>query len=179
MRALIDARQGAARSLAEVDEFRSIAQSLDRAGAYSAIITDDVGLLDFDARIEAEISALGYAASSEEAQRIRAAYGDATLLRPYSAFGVGAGMEGGEQFMVLVLAHDDAESASRNEELLESQLRIGLSVFTGTTWAEIFNIDDIDSRVTGNMLTAKVTGFFGSTRWIDWHYVNDGFLLYE
>ena len=177
MRDLIDARQGDARTLAEVDEFRRIAQSLDRAGAYSAFITDDVGHLDFDAFIDGQIAL--NAASSEEAQRIRAAYDDATLLRPYSAFGVGAGVEGGQQFMVLVLAHDDAESASRNEELLESQLRTGLSVVTPTTWAEVFDIVDIDSRVTGNILTVKVTGFFGSTNWIKWYYNDDTLLLYE
>ena len=179
MRDLIDARQGDARTLAEVDEFRRIAQSLDRAGAYSAFITDDVGHLDFDAFIDGQIALSGSAASPEEAQRVRDAFGRVTLLRPYAAFGVGAGMEGGEKFMVLVLAHDDAESASRNEELLESQLRTGLSVVTPTTWAEVFDIVDIDSRVTGNILTVKVTGFFGSTNWIKWYYNDDTLLLYE
>ena len=179
MRDLIDARQGAARTLAEVKEFRRIAQSLDRAGAYSAFITDDVGHLDFDAFIDGQIALSGSAASSEEAQRVRDAFGRVTLLRPYAAFGVGAGMEGGEKFMVLVLAHDDAESASRNEELLESQLRTGLSVVTPTTWAEVFDIVDIDSRVTCNILTVKVTGFFGSTNWIKWYYNDDTLLLYE
>ena len=179
MRDLIDARQRATSTLSEVDEFRRIAQSLDRAGAYSAFITDDVGPLDFNAWIDGQIALSGYAASSKEAQRVRDAFGRVTLLRPYAAFGVGAGMEGGEKFMVLVLAHDDGESASRNEELLESQLRTGLSVVTPTTWAEVFDIVDIDSRVTGNILTVKVTGFFGSTNWIKWYYNDDTLLLYE
>ena len=179
MRDLIDARQRATSTLSEVDEFRRIAQSLDRAGAYSAFITDDVGPLDFDAWIDGQIALSGYAASSKEALRIQVYDGGATLLQPYLAFGVGAGMHGAEQFMALVLAHDDAESASRNEELLESQLRTGSSVLTGAAWAEIYDIDDIDSRVTGSILTVKVTGSFGAYSWIDWYYNQDTLLLYE
>ena len=98
METLIDTNLRRVPSLGEVEEFRHLARGLTELGVYSAYLSDVTQELDGTAR------ALGLE--------------DSLILRPYSTFATGVGIDKDGSYMALIMVHANEQDADENLELL-------------------------------------------------------------
>ena len=178
MRRLIDTSLGGP-SLAEIEEYRLVAQGMSDLGAYSAVLTnqthsDDSVLTDFEEY-----------GDDEATERIRRSLADSSLLlRPYLVFGVGIGKDEAGLFMALALVHADVESAQQNVDLLRQRIDVSLRAISqslagalrtreargvGGRWADFVERTEVHAQ--GRVLLAKLRGPVASL-WIELRFEN-------
>jgi hypothetical protein len=140
-------------SLAELDTFRTLAESLWELGAYSALLSDLT-------------------------QQIRNYQDDGTpLLRPYLAFATGIGLDAQGEYMALVLVHSTAAAASENVGLFRRRIEEAGSLQFGRPWKELAAPVDVTAK--GTVLLAKLRGGDMTRNWIGWFYNRDPLIVHE
>ena len=167
MNALIDAYQGSRRSLADVEEFRLLAQGMSTLEAYSILLSDvtkDVG--------EGSVIEVWLSGNETPLERVRMVELRETfpILRPYQVIGTGAGRDEAGEYMAVVLVHADESSAAENAELLRRRF---LEAPPLPSWdQEPFNgiVTSVEAQTDGRVLLAKVRGEDLGARWILWFY---------
>lgn len=150
--AAIDANQGPG-SVADRADFGAIAEALESRGVVVAVLTDRHQGPEWVAE------GLAGAADTELLPAVRRALASQPRLRPYSAYALGAGIEDGETFMTLVLAHASTDEATENV----TRLRLRLEKTTtaeGEPWGNVFSSWEIESD--GELLSATLRG---APRW--------------
>ena len=76
-------------------------------------------------------------------------------LRPYSAYAMGAGLDGDEHVVTMVLLHDSEVDAEANIERLDERLRV-TTLPSGGAWSELYPSWSISSE--GRFLVAEFRG---------------------
>ena len=160
METLIDTNLRRVPSLGEVEEFRHLARGLTELGVYSAYLSDVTQELDGTAR------ALGLE--------------DSLILRPYSTFATGVGIDKDGSYMALIMVHANEQDADENLELLRKRIGGTSSSVTGRPWSEVFDIDSLDARSEGRVLLAKLRRFGDiGYDWVNFIFHKDPLLLHE
>jgi hypothetical protein len=152
---MIDASQGKVESLADLQEFASIADGLSELHTYEALIAY-------------EWLANGDPEYTETYPGPR--------LKKFVTFGSGIGEDERGIFTALVLYHESSDNAKANASLLEQRIAGTDSIINGTPWSEIITGTDI--RVEGQLLMAKLYAD-SITLWAMLGYSFDILLLHE
>ena len=151
---MIDAKNGDVRSLADSDDYQLAVGALMGVDAYAAgIVSAGLSLEDFRQDCLCNTREI----SIED--RIQAAT-SLPLLKPFTAAAAGYVLDGpnGPAHSVLVLVHEDEESAMVNAERLVERLQIEYAtapnVFPSANWGD--NLDHIEIAVDGKVIMAKL-----------------------
>lgn len=122
----IAVREGEGTSLADVEDLQLIADGLDDAGTYAAILSADGSQFALD---RAALDLLD---------------SDQPVLEAYRAMGAGAGLdEDGTEFMVIVLIYADADAATANAATLEEIATTGSSLQARQPWSDLLTVRSI------------------------------------
>jgi hypothetical protein len=146
MNALIDSRAGDGQSLADVEEFRLLAQAMSDLDTYSAFFSDQAHKIE--------------ATSPAVLNDLIAKLGGPTLLLPYLAYAVGTGHDDTGPYLALALVHRGGISAEENQLRLDRRFSGNLD---SQVWME--GIDEYTSEVQGRVLWAKIRGDGPASRW--------------
>ena len=180
MTALIDASLNEVPSLADVEDFRLLAAGMSELGAYVMLLTDGSGSYDMSVGVMAEsFFSEGTPTQSEiEEQKQRLSDEGGPLLRPFSSYGTGAGMDDVGPYMALTLVHADPASTEENVGLLRRRIEEGQSLFFDVPWSESVELDSSVIRAEGRVLTAKLRGTM-FRNWLDWVFQRDSLIMHE
>jgi hypothetical protein len=158
--ASLDARAGAADSLADVEPLARLAQALQDAGAYAAFLTLDVGLFS----VGATPSPSGSAPSGPG-------------LVPYLAAATGAALEAETSITLVGLVHGSAEDAAENVVRLQRVVAEGVSGALGRPWSEFLSVVDITTDDT--VLVARLATEGPGNLWLRLVGLRDTLLAWE
>ena len=160
MESVIDATLNEVPSLADVQEFRVLTDSMHRLGAYSMVLGDDVA---------------PFRLSTGHRQGLSEDMGP--LLRPYEAFAMGAGLDSDGGYMALALLHSDGTSAENNVELLRRIIQNGRNYYE-EQWKEIIDYNESEVYSEGRVLLAKLRGWVAAN-WSDVFRLRDSLIWSE
>jgi hypothetical protein len=158
MRATLDAGVLNDRSsLADREDFELAAEALDREGVWFALITTST----LGPRLWEEIGGflLDYVDDPDEAERLEEQWNpgpDAPVLREHQLFAAGAVSDGQDNYLVVVLVHEDAADAEASVDLLRRRIDELPSATSGEPWRDIITSADIDTN--GRVLVARLHG---------------------
>jgi hypothetical protein len=151
---MIDTSHGKVESLAKDPLFQTMAESLERMGVMTVMMTDTVlkpdNYLNF-ATYTAELAE--YYKQFEEF--FKNAEKDAPFMGPYSTFALGLGKDNQKLFLVIMLMYDSAEKAESEIEVFKNRLAFCHNS-EGRPYRE--EIDSSEVWVDGTALCAKLTG---------------------
>ena len=168
MEAMIDAYLGNRDSLADIEEFRLLAQGLDDLQVYSAILTDlnqPVG-----DQIEPWLSLDATQADWDRMVELRETF---PVLRPYQAFATAVGRDETGPFIALVIVHRDTCQAEDNVELLRRRLEEAPSLPSWEEEQTMGNVHVEEIWQGGRTVLAKLRGDVTEqawSRWLWWAY---------
>jgi hypothetical protein len=128
------ARAGRAPSLGDDQALIGVAEALDDAGAYAAMLVRPG-------------PAAGLPTPAQHQCR-------QALPEPTGAAGAGAAADDESGLVLIALAHDSADAASANAAALEQLVAEGTNVATREPWRELFTVDAVD--VAGPVVLAKL-----------------------
>ena len=164
MKLLIDASLGGVDSVADVPEFRHLADGLSRLGAYSMILALPDEPVEMHPPVY--ITAEGWKRMQEEV---------GPLLRPYEAYGTGVGLDEDGYYVGLAIVHADSAASEENAGLLrriieeESSMIYADDIDDMEPWTDLIDVDSAEIRVSGVLLLAKLRGSVATEGryWID------------
>ena len=162
MESLIDANSNKVDSLADVDEFRSLVDSMSRLGAYSMLLSDEVDHWKLD--------------EYEYAYEVR---NMGPWLHPYEAYAVGIGRDDSGNYATLALFHTDDDSAEENVERLRRIIEEESSVIGGRPWSEIIDVDRSEVNADGRILLAKLRDRYQGRVLVNVIHGWDSLIVYE
>ena len=158
-------------SLADVEEYRLMAEGLEDLGAYTAFMTD------LTLSLEDAVSLIGEGATAEQREQIRRLLEEGPLLEPYQVFATGAGLDEEGPYMAVVLVHADASAARDNVGLLRQLVLERASLFTRQPWTEM--IEEVEARSQGRVFLAKLRGERAANLWLNVVIRRDSLLLHR
>jgi hypothetical protein len=136
---MIDCYKDTVDSLADIDEYRLMAEGLTMLGAFSGYMTTDTNSCN-----EVEDDYLGrYEVSSqmsereEQEERFILSLEEIPLLKLYSALATGAGLDGDGYYLAIVLVNPDKDTAEKNKSLLEERISNTRDIWQGRLWSEM------------------------------------------
>jgi len=163
LNAMIEAADGRSASLANVDDYRLIAEALASLEAYSAVALNQTQSLDV---IRPPFSTEPF---------------DLILLKPYRVYGSSIGRTDGRFHAGIVLVHEGNASASINVDRLREKLATESSIRTETPWRAVFDVDAAEIHAEGRVLIARLP-FVNSEPsfvWSDVVFARDPLLVHE
>ena len=174
MQTLIDTHLNEEPSLAEVEEFRLLANAMSQLGAYFMILSDDAEVWD----ISEIVITLVEGHHHVDIDRVRQEIAElGPWLRPYDAYATGAGKDEDGSYIALALVHADDASAEENVGLLHRRIEEGSSFFWRIPWSDVIDVGRLEIKAEGLLLLAKLRGFARS--WSDWLLSLDPLIGYE
>lgn len=153
MKALIDSRAGDGQSLADVEEFRLLAQAMSGLGAYAAFFSDQTHKVSTNPG-DTPVMAPDFR------ETLIDEIGNSSLLLPYLAFATGVGRDGAGRYWALALVHSDAESAEENGRRLEKRIAENPGL---QSWMD--GLEEYTYQVEGRVLSAMIRGDGPAARW--------------
>lgn len=176
MKEVIDAHLKEVPSLADVEEFRLLADGMSRLRAYNMFLSD--GVEAWDLNVLPKLF-MGEDASQEDIDEVRQHFAESgPRLRPYQVFGVGAGKDEEGSYMALVLVHADDASAEKNAGLLLKRIQEGSSTLYDDPWSDSIDVDSLEINADGRLLLAKARGRIAANP-LSWVFSRDALILYE
>lgn len=173
MELIIDTSQDRVPSLADLGQYQVLADGMAKLGAYSMFLSSRT----FDVEWYREW-VRGKYGQKQDADALEAGIMSGGLLRPYVAYGTGAGYEGDGPYMALALVHSSSGDADGNVVLLRERINEGKSVaFKGELWSEI--IDSVEIESDGVLLLAKVRGVLAGSSYEWASSVGDSLIVHE
>ena len=144
-------------TLADHDEFASVAAVLQDEGTHSVFLTD------------APLSATGGVSGSTDTtgsgtDGAPAAAGDVDRLDRPAVLGMGGGYRNGEPIVVEVLAYGDEATAEVNADRLEALAGDGESEIRAVPWSDLLTVESVD------VIDGQVVAVFATeqpTLWLD------------
>lgn len=133
-------------SLADQDHVLDVAEELERGGAVSMFLFENMVTV---ARLAQQDRAIDRPSG--------------LVLAPWQFAGIAPrefSGAGSEREITLVIAHSDAESATRNMTLLDQVLSNESSALMGRPWSEVLRLNSITA--TGDIVAAHLSGIEGS-----------------
>jgi hypothetical protein len=150
MNALIDSRAGDGKSLADVEEFRLLAQAMSDLDTYFAFFSDQAHKIE--------------ATSQAALDSLIAELGGPTLLLPYLAYAVGTGHDDTGPYLAFALVHRGGMSAEENKLRLDRRFSDNLDS-QALTEGITEGIDEYTAELQGRVLSAKIRGDGPASRW--------------
>jgi len=160
MKALIDSSAGKRQSLADVEDFRLLAQAMSDLDTYSAFFSDQTHKID--------------ATSPAILDDLIAELGGPTLLLPYLAYALGTGRDDTGPYLALALVQRGGIAAEENKLRLDRRFSDNLD---SQAWVE--GIDEYISGLQGRVLSAKIRGDGPASRWKGLTFTIVPFLTHE
>ena len=147
MKATIDAGMGEGPSLANLEDFRTLVDSMAQLGVFSMLLSDYVEPWDVS----------GY-------------LGPEPRMRPFKAFATGIGQDDQGGYMALALVHASAVSAKTNVRLLHRTIRAApvLNTHLDITWSELIDRDGLEIHVDDRVVLCKIRGDAITREWDAW-----------
>ena len=169
MKVLIDTMQGKRRSLADLEEFQLVANGMAQLRSYTMLLSSLTLSMD---SLEGMVLENG----RRPGQRLLDRWAKPVLLRPYLAYGTGAGIDDEGPYMALVLAHSNASDADENVALLQERIREGVRIVYDEPWSD--DIEDASVTTDGLLLLAKLRGRIARSPMV-WVLENENLILHE
>ena len=166
MRLLVDTIQDKHRSLADLKEFQLVASGMAQLKSYTMFLSSLTFSLD-EYTVEN-----GQKPSKRQAEK----WSQPVLLRPYLAYGTGAGIDAEGPYMALVLVHGNSGNAEENVTLLRRRINEGVSIVYEEPWAE--QIDEVSITANGPILSAMLRGKIAKSPML-WAITNENLILHE
>ena len=154
MKSLIDALRDERPSLADFEEYRILVAGMSQLGAYSMFLTDNT--FGLEASIEGYLKRPD--ATNEQAAQWRVEWEGPGTLRPYQAYGTGAGKDEVGPYTALALVHANGGPAEENVELLRRRIEEGSSSAYEIPWSDQIDVASLEIRSEGRLLLAKLRG---------------------
>jgi hypothetical protein len=170
---MIDAGLSAGRSLADVEDFRLLAQELDQFNTYTALFSDNTASYSVP---ELAKSLAGFGASDDELSAIRSDLESQAKLLPYQAFATGAGVDANGPYAVLILLTTDEQAASENAQRLRDRIDNGVSWRREQPFSDYIHGASISSN--GRLVAAKLS-VEEENAWLGLLALTDTLLLHE
>jgi len=156
---MIDSYTGDLSSLADSEDYRLLARELGNLDTYTAYFTTATQAYSILEELLEREQGWGNL-TAERAQEMIAQIEAAPLLKPYSAFATGVGVDGDGPFLAIVILNPDADTARDNAALLQRRLQETQNLTYGVAWSHFFDTVEIDSR--GRLTRARVYGDISS-----------------
>lgn len=153
MKALIDSRNGEGQTLADVEDFRLLVQTMSSPGAYTAFFSNQTYKISIE---EASGDRPPLAWSPEVHEKLKEEIGKSTLLLPYLAFATGAGVDDAGPYMALALVHSDEETAEENGRRLRKRISESSDYPELQVWKD--SLEESTFRVEGRVLSVIMRG---------------------
>jgi len=156
---MIDSCEGNIESLADTEDYRSLAEVLEELDVCCAFFSSESQSLSYVSEIYQQI--IDDPANNESRQTFVEEIQRPLLLKPYQALATGAGVDGKGYFMAIVLSNPSEEVARENAGLLEqriSQAKIAMAWHSqsGDKWSDLTESMEIESK--GQLTIAKLYG---------------------
>jgi DNA-binding CsgD family transcriptional regulator len=164
---MIDAAAGERESLADVEEFRLLAQGLDSLDTYTALFTDDTHRFS-----ESEVAQAACVPQSQcEEERLEAILAELRLqphLLPFDAVATGAGRDFAGPYTAVILVHESEELARENVQRLKQAIAEGTSMMEvlpwgALPWSEIIHEFEVSS--SGRLVLGKLYSEHSALWW--------------
>ncbi|MDE9367249.1 hypothetical protein PZ938_16640 [Luteipulveratus sp. YIM 133132] len=136
--ALIERTHGRGRSLAQNAGLKSVADALDGAGVFSAVLSTE--------RVTAESLTRRRRPASPRS------YGD-VAQPPYVAYGIGQAVDGGRSVLVVAFAHADDAAAKTGVERLNAMVAQGQSAATARPWTQLLTSPQV--KAAGRVVVGR------------------------
>ena len=162
MKALIDARAGDGLSLADVEEFRLLADTMSGLGVYTTFFTDQTQ------RISLTDGTSMFSHLEGVHDKLKDEIRESTLLLPYQAFAAGAGSDDTGTYMALALVHADAESAEENGRRLRIRIAVTNDYPELEDWRGL--LEGYTYQAEGRVLSLKIRGERMASAWMGLAY---------
>jgi hypothetical protein len=153
IRGMIDSREGNIESLADVEDYRLLAEALEELDVCYAFFSSESQSHSSITEWR-EQTPQGF--SSEQHQRFLESLEDPVHLEPYQAFATGAGLDQRGFYMAIVLVNPSEAVARSNATLLEQRVNRSRSVWRGFRWSDL--VESIEIRSKGELTLAKLYG---------------------
>lgn len=168
---VLDTQNNKHDSLADVSEFRLMAQELSSYGAFSAILSNQTQSLDY---IRSKVIGI-YEVETDRLKELMESLEQGPKLLAYQAMALGIARDDNGLYLLIILAHEDGETASKNVALLRRRIE-ETSSRSGIPWTSKISSASITSH--DQVLTAKLYGDI-SKIWYDWYFRPDPLVLHE
>jgi hypothetical protein len=171
---MLDSYNNKQDSLADVEEFKLLAEELEELDVTHAYFS-------FDTRSYAEIKEWlelagdAFEINQNQQQCINESIEETPLLKPYSTFATGAGLDNNGYYMVVVLLNPDEDTARQNAELLKQRINDTKSIWQGYEWMKCIESMNIESE--GKITAVILYGDFTEFWWERFEKLNPG--VYE
>ena len=169
---MIDCYNDTTGSLADIDEFKLMAEGLSILDAFSAALTSDtISYDDTQAYLDSE----GLLEHEGHDERFNLSLKEVPLLKPYDALATGAGLDSNGYYLAIVLVNHNGATAKRNASLLEERINKTRHVWRDELWSEMATKVTIESQ--DNLTLAKLYGApseFWSDRFLNWEVAGIG-----
>ena len=142
MNLVIETAAGEHRSLADREDFQLLTNGMARMRSYTMLLSDHTYSMDRFRRSSSDMEV--------------AIWSKPVPLRPYDAYGVGAGIDDDGPYAVLVLVHRKGRDADKNVELLRGRINKSIQILYNEPWSD--SIDEAAIYADGRLLLAKMWG---------------------
>ena len=152
---MIDSYSGNTGSLADIEEYKLLAEGLSKFRVFSAYFTGDTNSYsELKAYLEQYKDFLPFRPGQQE--RLDEAIEDVPLLKPYLAYATGAGLDKNGYYLVVVLVNPDNNTAATNASLMKERINKTENVWQGKSWLEWITDTQIENE--GRLTIAKLYG---------------------
>lgn len=150
---MIDCYNDTTGSLADIDEFKLMAEGLSVLDAFSGYMTTGT-----NSYVEAQdyLDRVGLPEREGHDERFELYLEEVSLLKPYTALATGAGLDGDGYYLAIVLVHPDSNTAEENASILEERIENTMDIWQGRLWSEMAMRVKVESR--DRLTLAKLYG---------------------
>jgi len=154
MKEMIDSYEGNIESLADTEDYRSLAEALEELDVCCAFFSSESQSQSRVKEVYKDI--VDDPANNERRQTLVEEIQRPLLLRQYQAFATGAGIDDKGYFMAIVLVNASEAVARDNAALLEQRISEAKNVAGIRAWSDLIQSMEIESK--GRLTTARLYG---------------------
>ncbi|HEY95757.1 MAG TPA: hypothetical protein G4O15_12560 [Dehalococcoidia bacterium] len=140
---MIDCYNDTAGSLADIDEFKLMAEGLTILDAFSGYMTTGTNSYD---EAQDYLKREGLPAREGHYDRFTLSLEETPLLKPYTAMATGAGLDEDGYYLAIVLVNPDNNTAEENVSLLEERISNTRDIWQGRLWSEMATRVTVESQ---------------------------------
>ena len=150
---MIDCYNNTTGSLADIEEYRLMAQGLSILDTFSGYMTIDTNSYD---EVKDYLRREGLPEREGHEERFNLYLEEVSLLKPYNALATGAGLDEDGYYLAIVLVNPDSNTAKENASILEKRIEDTMDIWRGTLWSEMATYVMVESR--DRLTLAKLYG---------------------
>ena len=153
MKEMIDSYEGNIDSLADIENYRLLAQGLKELDVCCAFFSAESQSQSY---VREVYKGMFEEPSNERQQLFVEEIERQVRLKPYQALATGAGIDEKGYYMVIVLLNSSEEVAQENATLLEQRINQANTVWRGYKWSDLIESMEIESK--GQLTLARLYG---------------------